>query len=261
MNRELKVFFETTNYCNFKCIYCFANTCQKNSIILPFDNYKKIIDDLSTLDWDLSILLEGGEPLVVDNICEYGKYAKKYAKKVALGTNGSLIQNLNQKQLDDIKNTFEEVSLSLDATDPELFKKLTNHSIEPVLKGIDILNENQIKIKICAVITKYNVEFDNLVKFCEEKNIKSLRFYWFIPRETNDHSLLPSEKDYEYMLEKLKNYNGNVDIKINRTYTPFTNLVVSSKGEIKICADSERKNMQLIGSYNNFIDKLRMLLK
>lgn len=261
MKKELKVFFETTNYCNFKCIYCFANTCQKNSIILSFDNYKKIIDDLSTLDWDLSILLEGGEPLVIDNICEYGRYAKKFAKKVALGTNGSLVQNLNQTQLDDIKNTFEEVSLSLDTINPELFKKLTNHSIEAVLKGIDILNKNKIKIKICTVVTKYNVEFDSLVKFCEEKNIKNLRFYWFIPRETNDHSLLPTNNDYEYMLEKLKNYKGGVDIKINKDYTPFTNLVVSSKGETKICVDTERKSMQLVGSYNDFINKLKALLK
>lgn len=62
------------------------------------------------------------------------------------------------------------------------------------------------------------------------------------------------------MTRKLKEYKGNVKIKINKNYTPFTNLVISSRGEIRVCADTERKNMELIGSYNNFIDKLKTLL-
>lgn len=43
MKKVLKVFFETTSYCNYKCVYCFANTCRKleNGIVLPFDKYKK----------------------------------------------------------------------------------------------------------------------------------------------------------------------------------------------------------------------------
>lgn len=129
------------------------------------------------MDWDLSILLEGGEPLTVNNICEYGRYTKKYSKKIALGSNASLVPNLKQEQLDDIKNTFEEISVGFDTTDPELFEKLTNYPIESALKGIDILIKNKIKVKLCVVVTKYNVEFDNIVKFCEDKNIKDLRFY------------------------------------------------------------------------------------
>lgn len=32
VKKELKVFFETTNYCNYKCIYCFANTKIKQQL-------------------------------------------------------------------------------------------------------------------------------------------------------------------------------------------------------------------------------------
>lgn len=34
--------------------------------------------------------------------------------------------------------------------------------------------------------------------------------------------------------KELKNYKGSINIKINKTYTPFTNLVVSSKGDVLI---------------------------
>lgn len=263
MRKELKVFFETTNYCNYKCIYCFANTCRRiqDGIVLDFEKYKTIIDSLSTLDYDLSVLLEGGEPLTVNNICEYGKYAKSFAKKVALGSNVSLIPHLSEDMLKNIKETFEEVSVGFDTTKPELFAKLVNYPIDDALNGIDILIKNNIPVKICTVVTKYNTDFYDVVRFCEKKNIKKLRFYWFIPRETNDHSLLPGDNDYLKMEHDLKHYNGDLNIKLNKTYQPYMNIVVSSKGEIRIATDNERKNMQLIGKYDNFIDKLKELLK
>ena len=229
--------------------------------ILDFEKYKIIIDSLSKLNYDLSILLEGGEPLTVNNICEYGKYAKKFAKKVALGSNASLVPYLSQNMLKNIKETFEEVSVGFDTTKPELFNKLVNYPINDALRGIDILIKNNIPVKICTVVTKYNVDFYDTVRFCEEKNIKKLRFYWFIPRETNDHSLLPSNDDYLRMKQNLKEYNGNLNIKLNKIYQPYMNIVVSSNGEIRIATDNERKNMQLIGVYDNFIDKLKELLK
>lgn len=87
--------------------------------------------------------------------------------------------------------------MGFDAADSKLFEKLTNYPIESALKGIDILIKNQIKVKLCVVVTKYNIGLSKIVNFCEEKDIKNLRFYWFIPRETNDHSLISTEKDYE----------------------------------------------------------------
>lgn len=260
MRKELKVFFETTNYCNYKCIYCFANTCKSNQTVLSLDKFKTVIDTLAKLNCDLSILLEGGEPLTVENICEYGEYAKKYVKKIALGSNASLVPTLKQEQINKIKNTFEEISVGFDTNDKNLFEKLVNYPIEPSLDGIDILLKNEIKIKLCAVVTKLNVDFDNIVNFCEKKGIKKLRFYWFIPRDSNDHSLLPSEDDYKYMLKKLNEYKGKLDIKINRNYTKNGNLVVSSKGEIRTNDDIERKNMKLIGNYNNFYENLNKIV-
>ncbi|HSQ97634.1 MAG TPA: radical SAM protein [Rickettsiales bacterium] len=259
----LRVFFEITNYCNFNCIYCFASPCKKNSIIMPLDKFRKIVDTLSTLeDWDFTALLTGGEPLSVNNICDYGRYVKKYAKKVTLGSNGSFIPTLRQEQLNDIKEVIEEISISFDATNHELFKKMTNHSVEPVLEAIDILNKNEIKIKLTPVVTKYNIDFDGIIKFCEERNIKKIRFYWFIPRKTNDHSLAPTEKDYEYMMEKFNNYKGNIDLKINRYYYPtYATLIISPNGDIGLVTDLERKNIEIIGSYDNFIDNLKMILK
>ena len=243
MKKELKVFFETTNYCNYKCIYCFANTYKsiQEKKILEFEKFKKIINSLSSLNFDLSVLLEGGEPLTIDNICKYGEYAKTFAKKVALGSNVSLVPLLSPIQLNNLKNTFEEISVGFDTTDPKLFYRLTNYPIENALKGIDILLKQKIPLKICTVVTKYNVDF--------------------FPRETNDHSLAPTQNDFQRRKDNLMNYKGELDIKLNKEYRPYGNIVVSSNGDIKINVDSERKNMKLIGTYDNFIDNLKHLIK
>lgn len=260
MRKILKVFFEITNYCNFNCIYCFANTCKKNPQIMPIKIFQKIIDDLSKLNYDLYISISGGEPLSVKNFLDYGEYAKNFSKKLSLGTNGSLIKFLKQEQINKIKNIFDEVTLSFDTPNINLFKKLTTMDIEPVLDGINILNRNNIKIKLATVITKYNVIFDEIIDFCNKKHIDKSRFYWFIPREITNKTLSPSNEDYNYIIEKFKNYNGNIDIKIDKEYEPFSSIIISSDGNIKIASDNKREKLQLVGTYSNFLNNLKEIL-
>ncbi len=259
---QLKIFFEVTSYCNYHCIYCFAPVTSKPKYdLLDLDIFKQIVIDLSSLKTNLSILLEGGEPLTVKNIFKYGKFAKLYAQKVALGTNASYVSKLDKKSILEIKNTFDEVSVGFDTSDPKLYKHLTRKSIEPAIQGIRILIKNKIQIKLCIVVTKNNLNFNEIVKFCENEKINKIRFYWFIPRTNNKHSLKPSDVDYERMLIEKSQYNGNIkDIKVCRFYEPYKNLVVSAKGEISISIDRERTEMKYIGKHTDFIKKLKYVM-
>lgn len=256
-----KVFFEITSFCNYRCIYCFSPVTSKSTYdLIALDVFKKIITDLSTQNINLSILLEGGEPLTVKNICEYGMFARKYAKKVALGTNASYVIKLGKKRILKIKDTFDEVSVGFDTINPKLYEFLTKKPIKPAIQGIRILVQNNIRVKLCIVVTKYNLNFHEIVDFCEREKINKIRFYWFISRVNNNSELKPTDFDYEQMVNKLSRYNGVIkDVKICRFYEPYKNLVVSAKGEVSISANSERTNMLYIGKYNNFIKKLEHL--
>lgn len=255
--KEIKVFFEITDYCNYKCEYCFAHVSRSKDKrkVIPFDVYRSIIDGLSTINADISVLLEGGEPLSLD-IIPYCAYAKSRVCKVALGTNASLITKLSQDYILRIKRDFNEVSVGFDTIDPVLYKNMTGVSIINALNGISTLLNNDIEVKICAVITKNNTDIESIIEYCEQNNIRKLRFYWFIPRENNDHSLIPSEDDYLRITHFLSEYSGSVNVKINRYYTPFSNLVVSPCGEVLIASDDQRRNMISIGNHNTFISKL-----
>jgi molybdenum cofactor biosynthesis enzyme MoaA len=260
--KQLKVFFEMINKCNYKCIYCFSPVkYSQTNQILSLETFRYIIDKLRLLKIDLSILLEWWEPLFIDNICEYWFYAKKFVKKVALWTNASLIPKLTKKQINEIKSTFDEVSVWFDTVDEKFFKKLTKVPIYSSIEWIDVLLKNHIPIKLCIVVTKYNTDFSNIIKFCEEKRIKKVRFYWFISRNNNDHSLLPSEQEYDELKKNVDWYKWYVDIKLNRYYKPYTNLVISSYWEISIATDKERKKIENLGEFNNFYNNLESIIK
>lgn len=77
--------------------------------------------------------MEGGEPLTIDNICKYGEYAKNFAKKVALGSNVSLVPLLSPIQLNNLKNTFEEIFVGFDTTNPKYFIGLFPEKLMTIL--------------------------------------------------------------------------------------------------------------------------------
>lgn len=258
----LKLFFEITEFCNFRCVYCFSVAKQNNFVILPIEKFEMILKNVASLNKEFLVLLEGGEPLSVDNLFDYAKHAKKFTKHVMLGTNGSLIKNLNDTKIRDIKRIFGEVSISLDSLDKKLFKNITNFPIEPTLQGIDIFAKSNINIKICCVLTSLNSDIKNLqeiLNFCENKRISKLRFYWFVPREYLDISLRPNEDTYHIIKSFIDNYKGNVNVKLSRYYEPKEYFVVTASGEIKTFLDSERINPVSLGNECSFLDKYKSL--
>ena len=163
-----------TEKCNFLCDYCRpgGEGGQCTGEVLSADDIGKIVNILSVKGFK-AVRLTGGEPLlrkeffsVVDAI-----EANNGINKLTMVTNGSMLNARIVEQLK--KRKLKSVTVSLDSVNDEVFNKMTGtNCLERVIKGIDLLLEQNIKVKINSVMTKSSIDgLDELITFCEKREI------------------------------------------------------------------------------------------
>ncbi|MEF2175667.1 MAG: radical SAM protein [Candidatus Absconditabacteria bacterium] len=160
LSAPIKVTFNITNKCNFKCIHCYndsgININFKDSE-LSIIKIKLILDELKSIGV-IFISINGGEPLIRNDIFEILKYCKKLGFIVNLNTNGSLITYKVATQLYDIGITDIDISYHVD--NEEHFQEFTLvKGFDKVKKGIANLIKVGILPSIAMTITNYNADF------------------------------------------------------------------------------------------------------
>ncbi len=150
------VFWETTAACNLKCIHCRASATDSAS---P--------DDLSTAEAIAMIdairevsapilVLSGGEPLVRPDIFRLARHASERGLKVALATNGTMVDRdvaLRAKEAG-----VERASVSLDGPDAathDSFRQMPG-SFEAALRGISAFREAGIPFQVNTSVANHN---------------------------------------------------------------------------------------------------------
>ncbi|MEI0490693.1 radical SAM protein [Brachyspira pulli] len=107
MNKILRVNWEITSHCNYKCSYCFGNAGMKNPEFYSFEELKKIASKIFEIERDYyNILLIGGEPTIHPNFLDLLKYFNDLNKQISLSivTNGSRSIEYHKKLFESIKN-------------------------------------------------------------------------------------------------------------------------------------------------------------
>ena len=95
LSGPITVHIETTNICNFRCVYCPQSNSDQHFQILgrgkmPFDNYRNILDKvLQTWPIREIVLTRDGEPLVHPELEKFIAYAVSKNLEVSIGSNGS----------------------------------------------------------------------------------------------------------------------------------------------------------------------------
>lgn len=149
-----------TDDCNLRCKYCYANG-GKQKINMNREIALKAIDYVSKLNNSFTLQFTGGEPLLaIDLIEEIYEYIQKRGVQVRLQvqTNGTLIGREMAKKL---KAMNMSVGISLDGM-PQINDKNRTYSwgegsAKDVLKGLNNLNDEGIKVGLTATVTKDNI--------------------------------------------------------------------------------------------------------
>lgn len=155
-----------TGKCNAKCAYCYVDINKNPERKFCFDEWTSIIDTLYKKGTRM-ISLVGGEPLLHPDIGRLVAYIVEKNIFLNLTTNGFLLG----EHLDTVKQA-TEVSISLDGGIVPHNKNRGKMSFERAAKGIDLAVENGVKVRLCAVVTRYNFDqIDFLIDYAEQRNL------------------------------------------------------------------------------------------
>ncbi|MBD3216054.1 MAG: radical SAM protein [Candidatus Lokiarchaeota archaeon] len=146
--RELKrLHISFSEQCNIHCIMCkHPENYQKDKTVL---DHKILIKNIDISPFE-NILIQGGEPLCIENCLKYLNYLTQMEKKYMLLTNGTLIDELMAKKL---AKEAKAVVISINSATKETHEKINVGSkFEKVLNALDLLRKFRQMYKSDLVI-------------------------------------------------------------------------------------------------------------
>ena len=163
--------------CNLKCIHCYATaTDAVEPLKMNTNDGEKFIDSLADFNVPV-ILFSGGEPMMREDLFHLAGYAREKGLRVAISTNGTLIDETAAAKL---KQTgFVEVGISLDgiADNNDRFRGHKG-AFEEAMVGIRSCIAQGLRVSLRLTLTKFNhEELPAIFDLVEEESIDRVCFY------------------------------------------------------------------------------------
>ncbi|MFC2041253.1 radical SAM protein [Chloroflexota bacterium] len=171
------VVWNCTRQCNLSCIHCYASADNRKSPEeMDTTAGKTLIHDLADFGVPV-ILFSGGEPLLRKDLFTLANLARELGLRVALSTNGTLI---NDKIAREISRTgFAEVGISLDGTgaNNDHFRGHKG-AFTAALAGIRNCIARGLRVSLRLTITRFNYqEIPAIFRLAEAEGIDRVCFY------------------------------------------------------------------------------------
>ncbi len=253
------VVVEITDYCNFRCKWCFANSwLNKNPEHMRFGDLKKLIHFLSDSGVK-QITLSGGEPTLYPHLRDAIKEARKHDMIVHMNTNGFLLTEKLARELHSLG--LSQVQITVDSLNPKKHETVrgVKGSWARAIKALINAKKTGMTAACQTVLTKENEgEVLDIFRFARKLGIQRCRVWDMTPSEgcsIENQKLMPS--DYMSTLKRLCRYaelsgarnvesgdplfNAHIKTKLNVTggfcvaaaglYT-----TISHRGDVYFCA-------------------------
>jgi len=167
---------EITKKCNLRCVHCYLPAGDAADGELTTKEIKNLIKSAKELGAK-SVSIGGGEPLMRSDCIELIKYALSLDLMVALGTNGTLID-------DEIAETISKlpikIQISLDGARNETHDRIRgNGSFDSTVRGLDKLIERGMGKDIVIAFTPMRINVEDvleLIEFALGKGIPVIQF-------------------------------------------------------------------------------------
>ncbi|MBI2834574.1 MAG: radical SAM protein [Acidobacteria bacterium] len=218
------MFWETTKACNLQCRHCRAvPEAYRGPADLTTHEALGVVDQIAEVTRPV-LILSGGEPLYRPDIFDIGLYGLEKGFRMALATNGTLIDREIARRI--AASGFSRVAVSLDGAIPkthDLFRGLQgSHAL--ALRGLRYLKDEGVSIQINSTIAKHNVaELPDLLKLALGLEADALHLFMLVPVgcgiEIADREMLPAE-EYERVLHWFFDASKSCGIDLKATCAP-----------------------------------------
>ena len=166
-----------TDRCDFRCVYCMSEHMSflPKAELLSLEELDRLCGAFITLGVN-KLRISGGEPLVRRDIMtlfhSLGRHLETGAlEELTLTTNGSQLERYAEEL---VACGVRRINVSLDSLDEEKFVAITRWGkFGKVMAGIEAARAAGLRVKINTVALKgvNDVEIENLVRWCGEKDM------------------------------------------------------------------------------------------
>jgi len=230
------VFWELTASCNLSCVHCRAEAGpERLKDELSTEECFKFIDDLAGFANPI-LILTGGEPLNRPDIFEIADRAVKRSLRVALASNGTLIDEPVAKLIHDVG--IRRVSISIDgakAKTHDSFRGVPG-SFELAIRGARNVTAAGVELQLNSTVSKHNVaELEGILDLALKLGAKALHIFMLVPvgcgATIADEQML-SKGRYEKVLSWLYDVTrSHPQMEVKATCAPHYYRILHSRAE------------------------------
>lgn len=165
---------EVTFRCNLRCAHCYLGDNRSGvpgEQELTKEEIFAILDQVTEAG-TLWFLLTGGEPFIRPDFMEIYRYAAHKGLLVTIFTNGTLLTPQLADELAELPPQLVEITLY--GATRETYERVTGipGSYERCMRGINLLLERGIPLKLKTIVMRWNVhEFEAIKAFAESKGV------------------------------------------------------------------------------------------
>lgn len=218
------MFWETTKACNLRCQHCRAvPEAERSRVELTTEESFGLIDQIAEVARPV-LILSGGEPLYRPDIFDIGAYGVGKGFRMALATNGTLIDRPLAAR---IRQTgFSRVAISLDgaaAATHDAFRGIPGSHARAV-DALRLLREAGVSTQINSTIARHNVaELPAMLDLALSLGADALHIFMLVPVGCGvsiaDREMLPAG-EYERVLHWFYDRSKHVTIDLKATCAP-----------------------------------------
>jgi len=240
LGEPINVHIETTNICNFRCIYCPQSNPDDHFSKLgrgkmSLDDFKIILDKI-TATWHINeiILTRDGEPLVHPELEDFILYCRSKGVEVTIGSNGSYFTKERVARLIDNGLTKVKGDFCTDKTQYEELRR--NGKWEEVRNGYQNLAEYAIAHEknfqlVLVDLNTYEMQNANEIK----QSLLQMQEIFPYPEKYLSINPAMMHNSFNEASIVLSSSNQIQDKKYNLCHHPWIELVIDYKGNAVGC--------------------------
>jgi heme b synthase len=176
------IFWELTTGCNLRCIHCRASASE---LMSPDDlNYAescRVIDQIAEYA-PLILVLSGGEPLWRRDVFDLARRAHRKNIRVALATNGTLVDETMAERIQTAG--IQRVAVSLDGVEAATHDRFRGvpGAFDAALHGLKLLKRLGVSTQINTTVTRHNAhQLPQMLSLAESLGVDAFHLFLLVP--------------------------------------------------------------------------------